>query len=112
MTYLGTESSSVSVVTGGSKIPVLNPMGFPPAIEQLGMAPRPNSLDGKTIYLVDVHFVDGDKLLEQMQAWFSEHMPRVKTKVATKAGVYTEDDPKLFAEIQENGAAVVMAVGH
>jgi hypothetical protein len=107
-----TQNSLGAVATGGGNITVLNPIGFPPAIEQLGMAPRPQSLDGKTVYLVDVHFVDGDKLLEQMQAWFAEHMPSVKTRLATKAGVYTEDDPKLFEEIRENGDAVVMAVGH
>jgi hypothetical protein len=91
---------------------VLNPTGFAPTIEQLGMAPRPAGLDGKTVYLVDVHFVDGDKLLQQMQAWFADHMPKVKTVLASKAGVYTEDDPKLFSEIRERDAAVVMAVGH
>ncbi len=107
-----TQNSLGAIATGGGHITVLNPMGFPPSIEQLGMAPRPQSLDGKSLYLVDVHFVDGDKLLEQMQAWFAEHMPGVKTRLATKAGVYTEDDPKLFEEIRENGDAVVMAVGH
>jgi hypothetical protein len=99
-------------MTQTSKLSVLNPMGFAPAIKQLGMAPRPASLDGKTIYLVDVHFVDGDKLLQQMQAWFAGHLPKVKTVLASKAGVYTEDDPKLFNEIRERDAAVVMAVGH
>jgi hypothetical protein len=94
------------------KVAALNPMGYPPTIEQLGMAPRFESLNGKTIYLVDVHFVDGDKLLQQMQAWFAEHLPRARTILASKAGVYTEDDPKLFSEIRENDAAAIMAVGH
>jgi hypothetical protein len=94
------------------KVTALNPMGYPPTIEQLGMAPRFESLNGKKIYLVDVHFVDGDKLLQQMQAWFAEHLPRARTILASKAGVYTEDDPKLFSEIRENDAAAIMAVGH
>jgi hypothetical protein len=94
------------------RVSALNPLGYPPTIEQLGMAPRPESLDGRTVYLVDVHFVDGDKLLQQMQAWFAEHLPKTTTVLASKAGVYTEDDPKLFEEIKERGAAVVMAVGH
>jgi hypothetical protein len=94
------------------RLTVLNPTGFAPAIEQLGMAPRAATLDGKIVYLVDVHFVDGDKLLQQMQAWFADHMPSVKTVLASKAGVYTEDDPKLFSQIREHKAAVVMAVGH
>jgi hypothetical protein len=47
-----------------------------------------------------------------MQAWFAEHLPQVRTVLASKAGVYTEDDPKLFAEIRDSQAAAVMAVGH
>jgi hypothetical protein len=101
-----------SHASGAAKLTALNPMGQAPAIEQLGMAPRPGTLDGKTVYLVDVHFVDGDKLLQQMQAWFAEHLPQVRTVLASKAGVYTEDDPKLFAEIRDSQAAAVMAVGH
>ena len=101
-----------SISSAAEKLSALNPMGYAPTIEQLGMAPRFESLDGKTIYLVDVHFVDGDKLLQQMQAWFAQHMPKVKTVLASKAGVYTEDDPQLFNEIRERDAAVVMAVGH
>ncbi|HVO96087.1 MAG TPA: hypothetical protein VMT22_24745 [Terriglobales bacterium] len=93
-------------------VSALDPRGYAPKIEQLGMAPRPNSLDAKTVYFVDVHFVDGDKLLQQMQAWFADHLPKVETVFARKAGIYTEDDPKLFSEIKERAAAVVMAVGH
>jgi hypothetical protein len=101
-----------SIASVNRKVSALNPMGYPPTIEQLGMAPRFESLNGKTIYLVDVHFVDGDKLLQQMQAWFAEHLPKARTILASKAGVYTEDDPKLFSEIREHHAAAVMAVGH
>ncbi len=107
-----TQTNSESHRSETRRLNVLNPTGFAPAIEQLGMAPRPESLDGKIVYLVDVHFVDGDKLLQQMQAWFADRMPSVKTVLASKAGVYTEDDPKLFSQIQEHHAAVVMAVGH
>lgn len=91
---------------------VLNPMGFPPTIQQLGMAPRLDSLEGKMVYLVDTRFDDGDLLLEQMQNWFAEHMPTVNTVLTSKSGVYTEDDPKLFQEIKERGHAMIMAIGH
>jgi hypothetical protein len=101
-----------SIASTNGNVSALNPTGYPPSIEQLGMAPRFESLNGKTIYLVDVHFVDGDKLLQQMQAWFAEHLPETRTIFASKAGVYTEDDPTLFSEIREHDAAAVMAVGH
>ena len=94
------------------KVVALNPVGYPPTIEQLGMAPRLDSLDGKTVYLVDTRFDDGDILLRQMEAWFAEHMPRVKTVFVSKSGVYTEDDPDLFQEIKEKGDAMIMTVGH
>jgi len=97
---------------GSERIVVMNPMGYPPTIKQLGMASRLDSLDGKTVYLVDVRFDDGDILLQQMQAWFAEHMPKVKTVFVRKSGVYMEDDPKLFQEIQERGDAMIMAIGH
>lgn len=100
------------VVSGKEKITVLNPMGYPPTITQLGMAPRLDSLDDKTVYLVDVRFDDGDLLLQQMQAWFAEHMPQVKTVFVRKAGVYMQDDLELFQEIKEKGDAMIMAVGH
>lgn len=93
-------------------VTVLNPMGYPPQIEPLGMAPRLDTLEGKTIYLVDARFDDSDRLLQQMQAWFREHMPAVNVVFARKSGVYTEDDPALFQEIQGRGDAMIFGVGH
>jgi hypothetical protein len=95
-----------------SKTKVFNPMGYPPQVTQLGMAERPETLEGKTVYLVDCRFDDGDLLLGQMQAWFNEHMPSVKTVLKSKSGVYTQDDPELFQEVQEKGDALVLGVGH
>lgn len=95
-----------------SQVTVLNPMGYPPQVTQLGMAPRLDTLEDKTVYLVDCRFDDGDLLMGQMQAWFAEHMPSVKTVLRSKAGVYTEDDPDVFKEIAERGDALVLGVGH
>ena len=91
---------------------VLNPTGYPPKITPLRMAPRLDTLEGKTVYLVDTRFDDGDRLLRQFEAWFAEHMPSVKTVFVSKSGVYTEDDPILFQEIKEKGDAAIMAIGH
>ena len=95
-----------------SKIKVYNPMGYPPQITRLGMAERLDTLEGKTVYLVDCRFDDGDLLLGQMEAWFKEHMPSVKTVLKSKSGTYHHDDPELFQEIQEKGDALVLGVGH
>ena len=94
------------------KIVVMNPMGYPPIISPRAMAPRLETMDGSVVYLVDCRFDDGDILMQQMHAWFDEHMPRVRTELRRKSGVYTEPDPELFAEIQDKGDAAVFGVGH
>jgi len=103
--------------SGGSeqKLVGLNPKGMPPAITLLPMAPRRprfSTLEGKTIYMVDIGFNNGDVFLHQMQRWFKEHMPSVTTIYRRKAGDYPQDDPKLWAEIKAANAAVIMGVGH
>jgi hypothetical protein len=94
------------------QIEVLDPRGYPPKITGRGMAPRLDTLEGKTVYLVDMRFDDSDILLLQMQAWFAEHMPGVNTRFVRKSGVYTEDDPALFEEIKASGGAAILGVGH
>ena len=94
------------------KITAVNPKGTPPAIQLIPMAPRLDSLDGKTVYLVDTGFHGSDVLLHQIEAWFSRNMPSVTTVFRRKAGPYMEDDPNLWKEIKAKGNAVIMAVGH
>ena len=95
-----------------AKYTVLNPTGNPPPIERRAMAPRPASLSGKTIYLVDETFDGGDKFLQQMQAWMAVHMPDVKTVFRAKKGAYAADDPDLWKEIKSVDGLMVMAIGH
>ena len=95
------------------KYTAVSPKGTPPAVQLYSMAPRLDTLDGKTIYLVDATgFFGSDKLLEKMQAWFQQNMPGVKTVFRRKAGINGADDPKLWAEIKANGNAAIMAIGH
>jgi hypothetical protein len=99
--------------SGEPKLTAVSPKGTPPAVQLYAMAPRASSLDGKTLYVVDATSFDGSAtLLKNMQAWFQQNMPNVKTVFRTKAGVYAEDDPKLWAEIKANAYATVMAIGH
>ncbi len=98
---------------GEQKLTAVSPKGTPPAVQLYAMAPRASSLDGKTLYVVDATSFDGSAtLLKDMQAWFQQNMPSVKTVFRTKAGVYAEDDPKLWAEIKANAYATIMAIGH
>ena len=80
---------------------VLNPVGYPPRISPQALAPRLDSLDGKTVYLVDCRFDDSALLLEQLQAWFAEHLPRVTTRLVQLSSVYLRDDPCTWEEIRD-----------
>jgi hypothetical protein len=94
------------------KLAVLSPLGTPPPITRLAMAPRLNSLDGKTIYIVDDGFPGGDVLLNEMAAWFNRNMPAANVVYRRKAGPFEAEDPALFAEIKAKGDAVIMGMGH
>ncbi len=96
----------------GKRVVAMNPRGTPPAIRLRRMAPRPSSLEGKTVYFVDVRFMNGDVFLGEIRKRFAELFPGVKTEFRQKRGGYTEDDPELWAEIQARSALVVMAIGH
>lgn len=96
----------------GIRRDVLNPMGYPPQIQPRRMARRLDTLEGKTIYLVDARFDDSDRFLQQMQHWFEEHLPNTRAVFVSKSGVYTEEDWDLWAEIEEKGDAMIMGVGH
>jgi hypothetical protein len=94
------------------KITVLSPVGYPPKINRRTAAPRLESLDGKTIYLVDCRFDDSIELLKQVQAWFAQHMPGVNTRIISLSATYQKDDPKTWQEIKTNGHAAIVGVGH
>lgn len=91
---------------------VMNPTGIAPPIERRAMAPRPESLDGKTIYLVDVTFNGGDLFLMEMEKWMKANMPEVNAIYRVKRGAYSRDDPELWREIQSVDGLMVMAIGH
>ena len=95
-----------------SKITVLNPVGQPPAIARVPMAPRIDNLDGKTIYIVDIGFTDTHQLFTEMQSLLSQRYPKTTWVVRTKVGTYFDDDPKLWSEIKEKGQGMIMGVGH
>jgi hypothetical protein len=94
------------------KLTVLDPTGFAPKITRKELAPRLDTLQGKTVYLVDCRFDDSDVFLRQVQAWFADHMPAVKTVVKPISSVYLNDDPATWEEIRAKGHAAVVGVGH
>jgi hypothetical protein len=99
-------------VGASEKITTLNPVGFPPKVTRKTLAPRLDTLDGKTVYLVDCRFDDSDVFLRQMQAWFAEHMPAVRTVFKPISSVYLNDDPATWEEIKARAHAAILGVGH
>ena len=99
-------------VQASQKISVLHPVGYPPKITAKPMAPRLESLDGKTLYLVDPRFDDSGLFLRQVQSWFADHMPSVTTKLVEMSSVYTKDDPKTWEIIKGNGDGAIIGAGH
>jgi hypothetical protein len=94
------------------RLVVHNPMGYPPKVPSKPLAPRLDTLDGKTVFLVDCRFDDADLLLQQLQRWFAENLPTVQTELVQLSNVYTKDDPQLWQRIKSQGHAAIVGVGH
>ena len=99
-------------MTTNGKITTLNPLGFAPKVTRKPLAPRLETLEGKTVYLVDCRFDDSDIFLKQMQGWFAERMPGVRTVFKPISSVYLNDDPATWNEIKSRGDAAILGVGH
>ena len=99
-------------MTTNGKMTTLNPVGFAPKVTRKPLAPRLDTLEGKTVYLVDCRFDDSDIFLKQMQAWFAERMPGVRTVFKPISSVYLNDDPATWNEIKARGHAAILGVGH
>ncbi len=98
--------------TQEGKITVLNPKGTPPPTPLVPMAPRPASLAGKTVYFVDIKYEGGGSLLHAIMDLFAKNTPSTNLVFREKAGLFDQEDTKLWAEIKDKADAVVLAVGH
>ncbi len=89
--------------------------GFPPGMNapplSSDMAKRPETLENKTVYLVDTGFGGSYQFMMQLQKWFAAHMPSVTTIRKRKPGnVFTDDNNELWEEIKAKGHAAVLGV--
>jgi len=97
-------------------VTVLNPGISSKMAERVPLGPRLDTLEGKTIYLVDMQWGGPEaaySVYEEMQGWFSRNMPSVKTEIRRiGGGPFSGDDPGLRKEIAEKKVdAVVIGIG-
>jgi hypothetical protein len=94
---------------------LLNPAISKGMVERIPLVPRIDTLEGKTIYMVDLQWGGPDaaySVYEEMQNWFSRNMPSVKTVIRRSRGGPFGDDPGLRKEIGDSGAGgVIIGIG-
>ncbi|MDR0310431.1 MAG: hypothetical protein LBJ21_02475 [Acidobacteriota bacterium] len=93
-----------------AKITVYNPMGTPPPIKMKPMAPRLDTVDGKTIFLVSTGFPNSREFMEVMAEWFRDNHPKVNIEI--KSMGMSNMPANLKDEIKEKADAVFFGLGH
>ena len=94
-------------------ITVMNPAVANKEVDRLPLSPRLNTLEGKTIYFVDIGWGGpqaAPSVYEEIQAWFAKNMPSVKTEIRRIKGSYESDDPVLWKEIAQKGNAAFVGI--
>ena len=97
----------------GGLITVLNPAVANKMVDRVPLSPRLDTIEGKTIYLVDIGWGGpqaAPSVYEEIQAWFAQNKPSVKTVIRRIKGSYESDDPGLWKEIQQNGNAALIGI--
>ena len=97
----------------GPMLTVMNPAIENKMVDRIPLAPRLDTLDGKTIYLVDINWGGPDaaySVFEEMKAWFAKNKPAVNIVIKRKAGMYTVDDPPLWKEIAEKAQGALIGI--
>lgn len=91
-------------------ITVHDPRGYPPKVTGKRLAPRPQSLDGRVVYLVDCLFDNSAAFMEELRQWFAAHLPAVKTRIITPRESWV-DDANMRSKIAAEGNAAILGVG-
>lgn len=101
-------------LTAEELITVMNPAIAGKIAKRLPLTSRLDTLEGKTIYLVDNQWGGPEgayQLFEEMQIWFAKNIPSAKTILRRTEGNMFEDDPALWKEISEKGDAAIIGTG-
>jgi hypothetical protein len=93
-----------------STLTVHDPRGYPPVVTGKRLAPRPQSLQGKIVYLVDCLFDNSAAFMAELKDWFGAHLPAVETRVIQPRESWV-DDAAMRAKVASEGDAAILGVG-
>ena len=94
-------------------ITVLNPAISTRMVERVPLCPRLDTVEGKTIYFYDMQWGGPDaaySVYEEMQAWFAENMPSVKTTIYRGTGWMSDDGAFLKVVTDKKVDGVVIGI--
>ena len=110
-----TEPTDTEKVSEERLITVLNPAISSKMTERVPLAPRTDTLEGKTIYLVDLQWGGPDaaySVFEEMEDWFSQNMPSVNVEIRRASSGWMGEDTALREEIiSKKAGGVVIGIG-
>ena len=76
MIFLFLTITSSLAAAGAEKIVVMNPRGIQPEIRKIPMAPRPATLDGKTVYIVDTKYPNTKPFVTELLSALESRYPK------------------------------------
>lgn len=94
-----------------NKIRVLNPTPPNRMADRVPLAPRLDTLEGKTIFMIDIGWGGehtAPSIYREMVAWLAENIPSVK--IEHRFGAWGADQTELLKEIGEKGDAAIFGV--
>jgi hypothetical protein len=107
-----TTTATTTANPATTKIVVFDPRGTPSPITLVPMAKRLDTLDGKTIYVVDIMYPYTQVFVSEVAKILQEKYPKTTWVYRQKYGTYMNDDPDTWNLIQAKAQGMVIAVGH
>jgi len=86
---------------------VHDPRGYPPKVVGKRLAERPESLDGKLVYLVDCLFDNSENFMRELEDWFGTNL---RTRMIKPRQSWV-DDAEMRTKIATEGEGAILGFG-